>query len=259
MRIIHKSADEFHYDQESESYDLFNTNNTLIINSVIERILLKHKIQSVLDITCGTGLQLFYLLDKGFKVEGLDINQKMLTIAKEKAQAKHIDIQLIKGDIRTSKVGKFDAVISIFNAIGHLTKEDFIKAIGNIADNLNDNGLYIFDIFNLNYLLYKDNITKLTIDWQKKEGDTVFREIQYSTINKEGILASYDIYHKEKKDDQPEIMTAFQTLQVYSSYQLKEILDKNGFDVIELFDINGEKFNDVQSERILAVAKKRAK
>ena len=59
-----------------------------------------------------------------------------------------------------SQVGQFDAVITIFNAVGHLTKQDFKKAIQNIYTNLNDRGLYVFDIYNLNYLLYKDNITK---------------------------------------------------------------------------------------------------
>ncbi|MDA8561530.1 hypothetical protein N9L02_00270 [Gammaproteobacteria bacterium] len=80
------------------------------------------------------------------------------------------------------------------------------------TSNLNDNGLYIFDIFNINYLLYKDNITKLTIDWLKKSGNTTAREIQYSTIDNNGTLASYEIYHQQKGDNKPKITIDFQTL-----------------------------------------------
>jgi hypothetical protein len=49
----------------------------------------------------------------------------MLAIAKKKAKAAEIDCQLLLGDMRTSRLGVFDSVITIFNAIGHLTKNDF--------------------------------------------------------------------------------------------------------------------------------------
>ncbi len=79
--------------------------------------------------------------------------------------------------MRTMQAGKFDAVITIFNAIGHLTRSDFEKAMKNIYGNLNEKGIYVFDIFNLSYFLKDDNITKLTIDWQKKLGNRRLREI----------------------------------------------------------------------------------
>lgn len=49
--------------------------------------------------------------------------------------------------MRDIKVGSFDAVITIFNAVGYLTKKGFEKAMRNIYNNLNNNGLYVFDIF----------------------------------------------------------------------------------------------------------------
>ena len=88
----------------------------------------KHKVKSVLDLTCGTGSQVFWLAERGFKVTGYDINEKMLEIAKNKAKKKNLTIKFTKGDMRTIKAGKFDAVLTIFNAIGHLTKKDFIKS-----------------------------------------------------------------------------------------------------------------------------------
>ena len=108
----------------------------------------------------------------------------------------------------------------------------------------------------MSYLLESDNITKLAIDWQKKTGDSLVREIQYSMIDAEGILASYDIYHRQQGSDEPEISNAFQTLQVYSVVQLKDMLKRNGFEVLDQCDIDGSKFLESESERVFTVARK---
>jgi ubiquinone/menaquinone biosynthesis C-methylase UbiE len=252
--ISHHSAKPSHYNKEAEHYDKFNETNSTQINQTIEQILKKHKVKTVLDLTCGTGSQVFWLAKRGYEVMGSDINLKMLKIAKGKATNKKPNIKFIKGDMRTIKAGHFDAVITIFNAIGHLTVMDFEKAIRNIHANLNDSGLYIFDIFNLNYLLEKDNITKLTIDIQRKFNNKTVREIQYSTISKDGILASYDIYHQQTVNRNPKISTAFQTLQVYSAKQLTEMLKKNGFKVLQPINVDGKRFLKNKSDRILIIA-----
>ena len=188
--ISHTSAKPSHYNKEASSYDAFNEKNSKQINELIEAILKKHRLKSVLDLTCGTGSQVFWLAKQRYEVIGADINANMLKIAQSKAKMEKLPLKFIKGDMRSLKVGEFDAVITIFNAIGHLTKMDFEKTMRNVKSNLKSGGLYIFDIFNLNYLLEGNNITKLTIDWQEIVGDTKVREIQYSTINQEGVLAS---------------------------------------------------------------------
>ncbi len=254
--VSHTSAKPSHYNKEAQNYDAFNEEHAATINKCIEEIFKKHQIKTVLDLTCGTGLQVFWLVKQGFEVIGSDINAEMLKIAKKKAEQKKVNIKFIKGNMCTTQAGKFDAVITIFNSIGHLTKQDFEKAIQNIHTNLVFHGLYVFDIFNLHYLLEGDNITKLTIDWLKKCGDAISREIQYSTISHNGILASYDIYHEQKGIEKLKISSSFQTLQVYSREQLKKMLENNGFKVLKQCDIDGSKFYDNKTERILTLAKK---
>lgn len=257
MKIIsHKTAKPSHYDKESESYDAFNEKNSAVINQTIERILKKHKVKTVLDLSCGTGSQVFWLTEQGFDVIGCDINAKMLNIAKVKSKNKKLGIKFIKGDMRATQAGEFDAVITIFNAIGHLTKKDFSKAISNVRDNLKMGGLYIFDIFNLDYLLENNNITKLTIDFQKTVSGTTYREIQYSTINQEGVLASFDTYLEQKGAGKPILSKASQTLQVYTAKELDEMLSELGFKVLRQCDIDGSRFYQNKSERILTIAKK---
>ena len=254
----HESAKPSHYNKESKYYDslIHHEKKSAVINRYLAELFSKNNVETVLDLTCGTGSQVFWLIKKGFNVIGSDINYKMLKIAKEKAENKGLRIKFIKGDMRTTKPGQFDAVITIFNAVGHLTKKDFEKAMQNINANLKPGGLYVFDIFNLNYLLKSDNITKLTIDNQIKTDDAIFREIQYSTISSDGVLMSYDIYHEKKGNSKPKISQAFQTLQVYSKTQLRDMLKKNGFKIIKQCDIDGGRFYDTKTERILTIAKK---
>ena len=164
----HVSAKPSHYDKEAEFYDQFNEHGSSLINRYIETTLHKHKAKTVLDFACGTGSQVFYLIKNGYHVTGLDISRKMLSIAQNKAKKAHLEVPLILGDMRTKQAGTFDAVITIHSAIGHLTKNDFDKSLKNIYKNLNTKGLYIFDIFNLDYLQEGENITHLTIDGQKK-------------------------------------------------------------------------------------------
>lgn len=251
---LHRSAKPSHYNKEADSYDAFNEKNAQPMNSLIESFLKKHSVHTVLDLTCGTGSQVFWLANSGYEVTGVDINSRMLKIAKSKAN-KEQALKLIKGDMRSTYIGQFDAVITMFNSIGHLTKNDFEVAANNINKNLKINGLYIFDIFNLNFLLEGNNITRLTIDWQEVVDGNKFREIQYSTISQDGILASYDIYI-EQKDSNTKTSRCSQTLQVYSANQLKTILEANGFKVLHQCGMDGIEITENKTERIITVAKK---
>ncbi len=254
--LKHKSADEKHYDKEAESYDAVNEKNSLIINKTIEGILKDHQVNRIVDFTCGTGSQVFYLHKKGYDVSGFDINKKMLRMARKKVKTNNLQVTFKQGDIRNTYAGQFDAVISIFNAIGHLTKADFQKALVNISKNLKQGGLYLFDNFNLNYLLDGDNICKLTMDVKSRVNNKDIREIQYSTIDSNGVLASFDTYIESTVGRKPKLSYAEQTLQTYSEKMLREILLKNGFKVIKKCNPDGSKFSDKKSERVFIVAKK---
>jgi ubiquinone/menaquinone biosynthesis C-methylase UbiE len=254
--LLHSSARPSHYNKEAESYDAFNEASSKQVNQLIETILKKHRVKTVLDLTCGTGSQVFWLTKCGYEAVGADINSKMLKVASSKAKKEKLALKFLKGDMRTIQVGKFDAAITIFNAVGHLTKLDFEEAMRNIASNLKDGGLYIFDINNLSFLMHGNNITTLTIDWQETVEDTKVREIQYSTINEDGILASFDTYYKQKGSDNPKISRASQTLQVYTVKQLTQMLERNGFKIVDIYGTDGSKFVESKTERILMIAKK---
>ncbi|KJW07884.1 methyltransferase domain protein [Orientia tsutsugamushi str. UT144] len=256
--LKHTTAEASYYNTRAECYDEFNENNSRAINALLEKILKEHHVATVLDLTCGTGSQVFWLKEKGFEIVGSDISRSMLKIAKQKAKLNQLKIKFLQGDCRTIHAGQFDAAITIFNAIEYLTREDFKLTIQNINRNLNPSGLYIFDIFNLDYLKACNNITKLTVDWMVASEGQKFREIQFSPISDDGILASYSTYVYQDGNKSPtKVSKGYEnTLQVYGSDELQEILKENGFVVLAQTDINGEAFSKESSERILTIAKK---
>lgn len=69
----------------------------------------------ILDIGCGTGNFSIKLAKRGCRVTGIDISQKMLDVAKDKASQEALDIEFICMDVADLKFAdnEFDAVISI--------------------------------------------------------------------------------------------------------------------------------------------------
>ncbi|UNM06272.1 MAG: hypothetical protein H6925_00505 [Holosporaceae bacterium] len=69
----HQSAQYSHYDGAAALYDSYNESRSLKTNKVLERVLNAAQVKTVLDLSCGTGSQVFYLADKGYQVVGIDI------------------------------------------------------------------------------------------------------------------------------------------------------------------------------------------
>src|SRR5690606_16068689 len=154
-----------------------------------------------------------------------DFSPALLEIARQKAKQNNINVTFIDGDMRTLHVGSFDAVITMFNAIGHLTKVDFEKTIKNIYQNLKPGGLYVFDIFNL-AAMTNTVVANLAMYVQKKIDDTVIRLVQCSTVDHTtGLLTSYDNYTIQKNAEKPQLFNNEFSLQLYTAQKLKEMLE----------------------------------
>lgn len=257
MNNKHKLGLPFEYQQMPDYFDAHNLNQeTEAKNALIERLLKNQQVNTVLDMTCGTGSQVFYLVEHGYDVIGSDFSPALLETARNKASKTGKNIIFIDGDMRELHVGKFDAVITIFNAIGHLVKADFEKALRNIYANLKEDGVYIFDIFNLQAIT--DNIIdNFAMDIQSIVNGIKIRNVQHSEIDrKNGFLTSHDHYTIFKDEGAPEIHTNSFSLQIYTVGELQAMLAKNGFEIIHQYDMEGNEFIADKSLNILTVARK---
>lgn len=97
---------------------------------------------TLLDVACGTGGHLIHLREP-FDVAGLDLDENMLDIARERLP----DVDLVKGDMRSFDMGrKFSAVVCLFSSIGYLPdRTALVDAIGCMSGHLADAGVLIID------------------------------------------------------------------------------------------------------------------
>lgn len=247
------------YQVQPEYFDLLNIGNrTDKENETIKSLLSRYLAKEILDLSCGTGSQVFYLTDYGFHMTGVDFSPELLNIARQKAKEMGRSyLEFIDGDMRTAQVGTFDAVITIFNAIGHLTVKDFEKTLQNVAKNLKPNGIYVFDIFNIGAMTDKV-VEDLAMNRTKTQGDTVVHQVQYSKLNrKNGRLTSYDDYTIQQGEEAPKKVQGEFTLQIYTARELNLLLDRNGFNMVDRCGIDGESFVPYETLRMVTVAQKR--
>lgn len=102
------------------------------------------KVQTLLDLGCGTGKHAVEFAKLGYDVTGVDLSVKMITEAKAKC-SDNLDFQV--GDIRDFSVNKsFDVIISLFHVMSYITKnDDLIKVLINVSNHLKPNGIFVFD------------------------------------------------------------------------------------------------------------------
>ena len=107
----------------------------------------KIKVISVLDCTCGIGIQSISLSKEGLEVTGSDISKNELSFAKTEASKRSLNIDFQEADCRYLELvfrKKFDAIISIDNALPHLmTRENFILTFQSIYQRLNKGGIFL--------------------------------------------------------------------------------------------------------------------
>lgn len=245
------------YKKLPQYFDAHNVgDDTDAKNGVIEKLLKKHKVKTVLDLTCGTGSQVFFLAKRGYEIVGADFSPDLLKIARKKAKKEKRNIRFIDGDMRSIKVGSFDAAITMFNAVGHLTKSDFEKAIRNIHKNLKDDGIYVFDIMNLEVLTDKA-VRDLSWHIHRKVGDAQIHNVQCLTIDrKNGLLTAYDNLTIQKNANKPTRINNKFSLQIYTAKKLRELLARNGFKALDQYGIDGSEFLAKKTTSILTVARK---
>lgn len=82
----------------------------------------------LLDVACGTGLHLSYL-KAHFHVEGLDLDEKLLAIARQRL----LDVPLHHADMTDFDLGRTFAVVTcLFSAIGYVKTLDNLFQLSNV-------------------------------------------------------------------------------------------------------------------------------
>lgn len=116
----------------------------------LEKVFKKYSVKknpSILDLGCGTGNHALTLAKSGNRVIGVDLSDKMIEIAKEKAKEQRIKVDFHRGDARNLNLNKkFDIVLLMFNIIGYqVTNRDLASTFKTANKHLKQGGLLILD------------------------------------------------------------------------------------------------------------------
>jgi SAM-dependent methyltransferase len=104
---------------------------------------------SLVDLGCGRGRHTIPLSRRGYRVTGVDLSDKMLNFARERAKRERATVEWVREDMRTFvRPGAFDACISLFTSFGYFNDEENQAVLENVARSLKEGGVFLLDLRN---------------------------------------------------------------------------------------------------------------
>jgi len=192
------------FDNYADFYDLFyeDKDYNAEVNFIIDlaKINTNSQIKSVLDIGCGTGGHLIPFAKKGLKLTGFDLSETMINQAREKIKKANINAEISVNDVRTYRDGKkYDIIVAMFAVMGYLTSnDDFFKSLKTARIHLNENGLFIFDVWFGPAVLHEMPETR--IQEFEKDGFRIIRLVRPEVdVVKQIVTVNYKILKLEGK------------------------------------------------------------
>lgn len=233
-KIFSKIYDEYGWDYFSLTMgksilDYFKVNNIIIKNN--------------LDLCCGTGVLCDYFYKNNIKTKGIDISKYMLQIAKNKNN----NIEFKNDNVLFYKDNeKYDLVTMTCDAINHLIEDGDLEClIKNVNKLLNENGYFIFDIYDKDKINFNKEIVS-----NRDNGIKVYYYItaKDSLINTNVVIKENDNFIYETNVIE----------KIYDLDYINNILEKNGFILMQAKDkiLNEEqRFKD----KLYFICKKKCK
>lgn len=191
----------------------------------------KHKQSNgrkLLDVACGTGTHANYL-NQYYDVEGIDLDTKMIAIAK----SKYSWIKFQYGDmVNFSTHRKFDVITCLFSSIGYVrTKSRLQKAVKNMAEHLSPGGVLLIEPWfsqeqwttgrmNLAFV-NRDDLKVVRMSRSSRRGSVSILEFQYL------IGTSKKIVHSTERHELG-LFSKKDYLDAFHSAGLKTIYDSKG-------------------------------
>jgi SAM-dependent methyltransferase len=206
----------------AEYYDLFYLGKkdyekeAKILKDTIEKLGSK-KSGTLLDVGCGTGEHLKYL-SSDFDCTGLDINRRMIQIAKSKVPEAEFKVaNMMDFGFRS----KFDVVICLFSSIGYVQSfHNLVKTLENFSGHLNDTGLVVVEpwVFKKDFkkghisldTIEEDGLKFVRMAKSRISGSTWFIYMHY-LVGKNEEIKHFSEIHKMLALDYQEYVEAFRS------------------------------------------------
>jgi glycine/sarcosine N-methyltransferase len=205
----------------------------------------------VLDVGCATGELALALSKKGHQVEGIDLDEKMIELAREKTKRSGLNTGFFIKDM--IKIGEdfspksFDAVLCLGNTLVHLENPEKLKEVFmGFHMVLKSGGILMAQLVNYDRIL-SGGIKELPLlenenfifrrEYRYQEADHRIQFLTHLTIKKNG-----------------EVIKNSETLYPLTSRELKDALEHAGFSKFQFFGSESKIPYDKNSPALVAVA-----
>jgi ubiquinone/menaquinone biosynthesis C-methylase UbiE len=216
-------------------------------------------VRRVLDIACGTGSHAIELARLGYEVAGSDISEDMLAHAREKAQSADSQVRFERQDMRDLNVAAkpFDAVLCLFDAIGHVQTTAAIKQTFHaVHRHLGQDGLFILEFWHAAAMAGRHDPLRVrrfateSGEILRLSNTTVDLAVQCATVEH----AIYDL----RSDGTYQTAVERQVNRFFSLPEMSELLDDGGFDIVKSFSgYSNEEILTPDTWHIVLVARRR--
>lgn len=173
---------EAYYDQDAPDFDSRYWENFVLqrIRQDFREEVKRHPYRSMLEIGCGTGLDLLHFgkTHPGVRVVGIDISGGMCQVASERIRREKLgNVQVVKGGVDEVEGlfgrGQFDLVYVFFGALN--TVKDLHAAANALERVLNPGGVLVLSFVNRHYfagmliellkLRFRSAFSRLKAEW----------------------------------------------------------------------------------------------
>lgn len=186
----------------------------------------EYNIKTLLDVGCGRGGFMQRMISDGVKCRGIDLSSIMVQECKEQGlDAQCIDISEVDG--------KYDAIVSIFDVLNFLNKDELIIFLDSITNKLNDNGVFIADI---NTIYGFSDVAEGTMSNENEEEflivDAVFKN--------DKLYTKFTFFEKQQGDVfkryQNTIVQYFHKIKFFQNLSGLKLIDKQTFSLYDVKD-----------------------
>jgi len=185
----------------------------------------------ILEIGCGSGMLARRFLDGGYDYLGLDLFNEMLDIARREVNSD----RFIQCDMRNLSFNQqFDAVLITGRSIAYVTdNQGIIDTLRGVHKSLNDNGLFVFGVFEASQIFDNLGDFEQNIEHNNKK----IRRISHLEKN----LATgwtYDWFAKYiiEKDHKISEYDDLTTLRAFTRDEIALFMKLTEFDIQEIID-----------------------
>ncbi|MEI7554393.1 class I SAM-dependent methyltransferase [Candidatus Chlorohelix sp.] len=222
----------------------------------------------ILELACGTGRLLLPLVEAGYRVTGLDLSDEMLARARNKLTALPVRTQartrLLKGDMRYPRAvlgsEKFEMVILGFNTFQHMhEEEDQIACLENAREMLASQGIFVLAMDNstpdeepANKLIELYGV----MHDSERQSSVTLKVITTDFPHHQIRTRRYMYYERLPGGNNDLVCNTTLKLRYFYADELKSLLEKAGFKIVESYGSYYFEEYATESPRIIYICQK---